>query len=76
MRDGKADFNIASLRQVLDDYETDRLSSVIVGREEGFMDHLREPLQELKKEYGEKVQVSSVMGAINTFCDTVQTLVE
>jgi CRISPR-associated protein Cst2 len=46
-RDGQAEFSIPALRQVIEDYSDRILDHVYIGRREGFMDELDEPLREL-----------------------------
>lgn len=46
-RDGAAEFSLPALRQVIADYSDRILDSVYIGRREGFMDELDDPLKEL-----------------------------
>ncbi|MEM2142573.1 MAG: type I-B CRISPR-associated protein Cas7/Cst2/DevR [Candidatus Thorarchaeota archaeon] len=74
-KDGHADLHLDSLGQILRDYDSERLSKIFVGREEGFMDHLREPLASLVQSYPDKVSVGTVLEAVNNLCGTLDRLI-
>ncbi len=73
---GLAALHIPALRQVLDDYEEDRLTKVYVGREEGFLDDQRDELASLASDYPDKVVVTSVQKAVQGFSSELPSLVE
>lgn len=60
-RDGRGELSIEALRQVIADYERRFLDSIYIGRREGFMDELDEPLRRLVEAdsviYGSPTQV-------------------
>jgi len=68
-------FNTGALNQVLSDYESDRLTKVYIGREEGFMDSVNDDLSSLAKKHGGKVIVGSVASAVRGFCQEIPSLV-
>ena len=49
-QDGQGKLSIPALRQVIADYENRFLDSIYIGRREGFMDELDEPLRQLAAE--------------------------
>ncbi len=56
---GEGKLSISALRQVIDDY-ADRLTDrVYIGRREGFMDELEEPLRQLVSELPDRIVYSS-----------------
>ncbi|MHA1780449.1 MAG: type I-B CRISPR-associated protein Cas7/Cst2/DevR [Candidatus Thorarchaeota archaeon] len=73
---GLARLHVDALRQVLDDYEDDQLTKVYVGRQAGFLDEQQEDLATLAKDYGSKVEVTSVLKAVKGLIEELPKLLE
>ncbi len=65
---GDATFNTEALVQVLNDYSNERLTKVYVGRETGFMEHIKDALNTLAEEHSDSVVVTTVKGAVDGLC--------
>ncbi len=75
-RDGAPEINIASLRQVLQDYGDEVLSPLFIGREAGFLDSQAEPLEKLQAEFGEKVVLGSVVSVVKALSERIPDLID
>jgi len=76
MQDNKGipTFSIDALHKIAEDYETDLLSKIYIGRLEGFMDDLKEPLASLGKD--SKFQVGTPKSVVDAFCAEILNKIE
>ncbi len=74
--DDVARLNVASIRQILRDYQDQFLTKLYVGREEGFMDDIAGALDELSEEFKDQIVVTTVKQAIEGFCEEVPDIMD
>ncbi|GAB4340625.1 MAG: type I-B CRISPR-associated protein Cas7/Cst2/DevR [Calditrichia bacterium] len=69
--------NIEALKQVIQDYKNIIKSKVYIGRQDGFLDELKDRFQELKSEIGdEMIELCSPKTAIDNFADELKNYIE
>lgn len=64
-----------ALRQVLQDYDDIRKTSLYIGRQEGFLDGQKDDIGALAEEFKGKVLLGSVASVVKQFCKEVPGLV-
>ncbi len=63
--------NIDALREVIEDYKDDFEGKIFIGRRSGFMDELKDNLDNLKNEYSDLIEIYTVNEAIDKYCQQI-----
>lgn len=63
--------NIDALREVIEDYKDDFEGKIYIGRRSGFMDELKDNLDNLKNEYSGLIEIYTVNEAIDKYCEQI-----
>ena len=71
----EANLNLDALREVLEDYKSQIIGTVYVGKRKGFMDELQEGLEKLVDEF-ENVKLLPVNEAIDSYCQQLESQIE
>lgn len=76
VRDEEAKLNIASIREVIDDYKDVFVGKIFIGKRAGFFDEYNEDLLKLAEDYKDLVELCPVNKAIDGYCDQLSNQME
>lgn len=71
--DEYATLDIDALQEVINDYKDDFEGKIYIGKRAGFMDEKNNALQKLVDEYPALIELKTINGAIDTYCEQVKS---